>query len=153
MKYRDLPTKEGGYHRTGTRTPMQWDHSAHMGFSDNPEAEPYLPLPDEENAVTVEDQLNQPHSLLNTVKELIVLRHRYKYLQADALFEPVNPGKEKMPFVYRRGSLILAVNPSGKRQRVENSVFEDRTIIYKIGKAAIDGSDLIIDAQSFMICK
>ena len=153
MKYRDLPTKEGGYHRTGTRTPMQWDHSAHMGFSDNPEAEPYLPLPDEENAVTVEDQLNQPHSLLNTVKELIVLRHRYKYLQADALFEPVNPGKEKMPFIYRRGSLILAVNPSGKRQRVENSVFEDRTIIYKIGKAAIDGSDLIIDAQSFMICK
>ncbi len=33
MRYRNLPTKEGGYVRTGTRTPMQWDASANLGFS------------------------------------------------------------------------------------------------------------------------
>ena len=33
MRYRNLPTKEAGYVRTGTRTPMQWDASANLGFS------------------------------------------------------------------------------------------------------------------------
>ncbi len=33
MRYRWLPTKEGGYHRTGSRTPMQWDNGRNMGFS------------------------------------------------------------------------------------------------------------------------
>lgn len=34
MDYRVIPTKEGGYHRTGSRTPMQWDAGPNLGFSE-----------------------------------------------------------------------------------------------------------------------
>ena len=33
MRYLDVPTKEGGYQRTGSRTPMQWNSGRNMGFS------------------------------------------------------------------------------------------------------------------------
>lgn len=33
MRYRDLPTKEGGYVRTGSRTPMQWQSLASLNAS------------------------------------------------------------------------------------------------------------------------
>ncbi len=50
MNYRNLPTKEGGYVRTGTRTPMQWDQRAkNMGFSDADAQCIYLPIIDEEH--------------------------------------------------------------------------------------------------------
>ena len=33
MRYQNLPTKEGGYTRTYSRTPMQWDNTENCGFS------------------------------------------------------------------------------------------------------------------------
>ena len=33
MRYLRLPTKEGGYFRTGSRTPMQWAPGENLGFS------------------------------------------------------------------------------------------------------------------------
>ena len=33
MRYLDVPTKEGGYFRTGSRTPMQWNDKKNHGFS------------------------------------------------------------------------------------------------------------------------
>ena len=36
MRYLDVRTKEGGYQRTGSRTPMQWSRDEGMGFSTAP---------------------------------------------------------------------------------------------------------------------
>jgi len=34
MRYQgDLVSKEGGYSRTGSRTPMQWNSEKNLGFS------------------------------------------------------------------------------------------------------------------------
>ncbi|PJM78405.1 alpha-amylase family glycosyl hydrolase [Bifidobacterium scaligerum] len=46
MHYRPLPTKEGGYVRTGSRTPMQWDaKTPNLGFSAAANAKAlYLPV-------------------------------------------------------------------------------------------------------------
>ena len=33
MRYLDLDSVEGGYNRTGSRSPMQWDRGKNYGFS------------------------------------------------------------------------------------------------------------------------
>ena len=69
MRYRPLPSKEGGYTRTGSRTPMQWDDGANLGFSQAAAEALYLPVDPAEDAPTVE------RAMRNTV------RHRRTDLQ------------------------------------------------------------------------
>ena len=113
MRYQNLPTKEGGYIRTGSRTPMQWSGGKNLGFSTAAPENLYLPTDPLADAPTVERALADKNSVLHTVRALLALRHAQEDLQADALFEPVITADDK-PFVYKRGSLLLAVNPTGK---------------------------------------
>ncbi len=116
MRYmRDLPTKEGGYTRTGTRTPMQWNRGKNLGFSDAEAEKLYLPVDPAPDAPTVESQENDPDSLLSTVRSLIALRRSEKELQADGSFEVLCDEKDR-PFVYKRGSLTVALNVSGEEK-------------------------------------
>ena len=145
MRYLPLPTKEGGYVRTGSRTPMQWSRGKNLGFSTCRKNRLYLPVDASPDAPTVEDQERDPASLLNTVRAVLALRHRERDLTADGDFQVVcgEPGK---PFVYRRGSLILAVNPSGGEARLSVNLNVRRTL-FRIG----DGTWEHMGAQSFFI--
>ena len=118
MRYlADLPTKEGGYTRTGSRTPMQWDEGKNLGFSKGLAEDLYLPVDPAPDAPTVGAQENDPASLLNTVKAILRLRHACPDLQADGSFAVLHAKKGDPLLVYRRGSLTLAVNPSDKPQK------------------------------------
>ena len=115
MRYLEtLPTKEGGYTRTGSRTPMQWIAGKNLGFSAAEAKELYLPVDDAPDAPTVNEQAKDPASLLNTVKAILALRHGTPDLQADGSFEVLHAQKDDPLFVYRRGKLTLAVNPADK---------------------------------------
>ena len=133
MRYQQIPTKEGGYNRTGSRTPMQWNHSENLGFSTGSRERLYLPVDPAEDAPTVESQAADPASLLNTVKAVLALRQNYEDLQADAPLDVLcsEPGQ---PFVYRRGGLICAVNPDGENRSVQIPA-KDAKVIYAIGSA------------------
>ena len=115
MRYLDyLPTKEGGYTRTGSRTPMQWAPGKNLGFSQAAPEKLYLPVDPALDAPTVSGQEGDPASILNTVKAVLALRHGHPDLQADGSFEVLHAKKGDPLLVYRRGSLTLAVNPSDK---------------------------------------
>lgn len=150
MRYQQLPTKEGGYFRTGSRTPMQWDGTKNLGFSGGDAADLYLPVDPADDAPTVAAQEGDPDSLLNTVRALLKLRHAEEDLQADAPFEVVcaEPGQ---PFAYRRGALLAAVNPSGEAMSLD--VDAGRAVIYALGGAALDGGRLVLPPQSFAVLK
>ena len=151
MRYLDLPTKEGGYFRTGSRTPMQWDDTKNLGFSTGCADALYLPVDPAADAPTVAAQEDDPDSLLNTVRALLKLRHAEPDLQADAEYETLCDQKGK-PFVYRRGSLIVAVNPSGEALSVEAPV-AGKAPICTLGRADVKGGELILGAQSFVVLK
>ena len=165
MRYLDIPTKEGGYTRTGSRTPMQWDNSKNKGFSEADQDKLYLPVDTSEDAPTVEDQAKDPDSLYNTVKALTALRHGYDDLKADSTFSVIYAEKEEFPFVYRRGNLLIAINPSEKRDSTalpaeafiktnDNSGKQcELKQIYVIGGSKVNGNTLVTDAQSFAIYK
>jgi maltose alpha-D-glucosyltransferase/alpha-amylase len=79
-----LPSKEGGYERTGTRTPMQWAPGPGAGFSRADPADFYLPLDPSPDRPDVESQRADPHSLWHYVRTLVAARRREPALRADA---------------------------------------------------------------------
>ena len=123
MAYQEnLPSKEGGYERTGSRTPMQWDGGKNRGFSRADPRKLYLPVDRRSSAPDVASQEQNPDSLLRTVRALVLLRQRHPALQAKGTFKVLSQGPHQ-PLVYARekdGEKILAViQPSGKRARVK----------------------------------
>ncbi len=151
MAYRPLPTKEGGYQRTGSRTPMQWSGGRNLGFSEGSEELLYLPVDPAADAPTVEGQEADAGSLLHFVRGLIALRHSLPQLQNDSPFGVYAAKKGSRLFAYRRGELLLAVNPGLTTQTLEL----DGTYApcYTIGAPGVEGSLLSMPAQSFVILK
>ena len=151
MRYLDVRTKEGGYQRTGSRTPMQWSRGEGMGFSHAPAEQFYLPLDASDDAPCVEEQLADPGSLLSEVTRLTTLRHAHEDLQADALFSVINDDEDEAPFVYRRGGMILTINPSSCEKRFCGEQLAGRVLVYRIGEAALADGCLTMPGQSFAV--
>lgn len=147
MRYLYLPTKEGGYTRTGSRTPMQWNKSKNLGFSTAEPDKLYLPVDPRADAPTVEEQQRDPNSLLSTMKALLKLRHAEPDLQSKPNLKILHA--EKRLFVYRRGDLVLAVN-SGPIA-AEAGVSLTGEPIYAIGSCSLREGCCRMEAQSFGI--
>ena len=113
MRYLKLPSKEGGYTRTGTRTPMQWSSEKNMGFSDAPAGQLYLPQDPSGDAPNVQAQAGDAGSMLEHVRSLLALRRRYPQLGTYGTFD-VLLGEKDRPFVYKRDDLVCFVNPDGQ---------------------------------------
>jgi maltose alpha-D-glucosyltransferase/alpha-amylase len=109
-----LRSKEGGYRRTGARTPMQW--TAEGGFSAAPESEWYLPQHAEgvtRAAHNVDAQRADADSLLNHVRRLIELRKTHPALSAEAEWEPLARSGPTLVYTRRGGGarLLVVVHP------------------------------------------
>ena len=76
----DLPSKEGGFERTGSRTPMQWDSTLNAGFSSAKPEDLYLPVDPSPDRPTVESQTADETSLYHEVKRLIAVRMAHEAL-------------------------------------------------------------------------
>lgn len=149
MRYRWCPTKEGGFLRTGSRTPMQWNKGKNLGFSDAAAEDLYLPVDPAEDAPTVEAQQNDPASFLNHVKGLIALRHGNEDLQNYSPFTVYSAEKDSRLFAYKRGKLLLCVNPSDKSLELKlDGAYKS---IYTIGAPVVEGEKLMMPAQSFVV--
>lgn len=151
MRYQaDLPTKEGGYTRTGSRTPMQWDKSANMGFS---EAEPeklYLPVDPDPDAPCVQEAEGRD-GLYETVRAVLAIRHREPDLRTDGPFSVLYAKSKDPLFVYRRGDRIAAVNPSGKALSAEVKGLNGRTPLLTVGEATVTDDRVTLAPQSFVL--
>ena len=155
MRYQaGMPTKEGGYTRTGTRTPMQWAAGKNLGFSGADASLLYLPVDASPDAPTVAAQEGDPASLLETVRALVRFRHEHKDLAADTDFEAFEIPGEPHALVYRRGGLYLCVNPSGKAVPLPEAIakkLSGRQCLFALGaNRAGDASD-ILPPESFAI--
>ena len=119
MKHTFGINKDGGYIRTGARTPMQWDNSENYGFSTY--SPTYLPI-NECKTQTVEDMQIREDSLLNTVRKLVEIRKSSSAFSADGGLEIVLCEKGGYPLVFRRfnenSSFLVAVNPSNEEKYV-----------------------------------
>ena len=148
MRYQLLPNKEGGYTRTGSRTPMQWDTSKNMGFSLANEDDLYLPVDSQSKSLTVAKQEADPDSLLNTFRNITKLRHSEPDLLDNANFVVVS----RNPFIYKRGSILMAVNPTTKEKTVHLETTK-KEVLLSIGTSSICNNILTLAPQSFIAVK
>ena len=117
MRYVEgLTSVEGGYDRTGSRSPMQWDGSVNAGFSLAGEEKLYIPLDPAPDRPTVAGQTADPDSLYHEVRELIALRQAHPALKNRGGIEFICAEKNAYPFVYLRSAeeerILVILNPS-----------------------------------------
>lgn len=150
MRYQKLPCKEGGYTRTGSRTPMQWDDSVNHGFS---EADPsclYLPTDDRADAPTVAAQKERKDSLYHMVRELFRFRKEHSAFARHDNLEILSAEEGRRSFAYRRDDLVMVCNPSDHVERIDVNV-TGMKVVFGIGAARWDQNGCVPEAQSFLI--
>jgi maltose alpha-D-glucosyltransferase/alpha-amylase len=111
--------------RNGVRTPMQWSADRNAGFSRANSQRLYLPIiidPEYHyEAVNVEAQQNNHHSLLWWMKRLIALRKRYKAFGRGSLSFLAPENRKVLAFIrrYQDESILVVANLSRFVQYVE----------------------------------
>lgn len=109
MKTSDLPSKDGGFQRTGTRIPMIWnDEKPNHGFCDE-ECKPYLPF-NEDNTMSVSSVIKDDKSLYHYIRRLAALRKEIPDLKEPHL----DIKEEKRVLTFTRGKYRLIVNMSDR---------------------------------------
>lgn len=150
-----LTSVEGGFGRTGSRTPMQWDKSLNAGFSSAEKL--YIPLDPSKDRPDAASQLDDESSLLNTVKKLISIRLAHTALQNFGGFEFVYAEKESYPLIYRRfdedEEIFVVINPLGKAAKCATDVNISGEILFSQGGdiKLSDGSVEVPPCSAFII--
>lgn len=151
MAYRFLPTKEGGYHRTGSRTPMQWNTGKNLGFSEGRAEDLYLPVDPNPCGATVSQQESDPDSMLNHVRRVIALRQAHEDLGNYSDFSVYYAQHGDRLFAYKRGALLLAVNPGLEEKTLK--LDKNYELIFTYGQTALSEDTLALSGQSFAVLK
>lgn len=148
MPYSKLKSKDGGYCRTGSRTPMQWNSGKNAGFSDT-DGELYLPINENYCTVNCEAMAKDNNSLLNTVKTLVEIKRKYLgEFSLDADFKLLS---DTYPVVFKRKknnkSFICAVNPSDRHYTIDlpegSQVLISNNVQFENSKAKMCGVSYI----------
>lgn len=114
MRKLNLPSHEGGYFRTGSRTPMQWNAGTNAGFSAGDPSSLYLPIDEEKyQEINLETEKKDPASLYSEVKRLLAFRKDHSCFLASSGFTLVS---DDYPLIYERHDdkekLTIVINPS-----------------------------------------
>lgn len=157
MRYQPLKSKDGGYHRTGSRTPMQWDNTINNGFSTTDGAL-YLPVEGPDSPYTVAAQQADPSSIYHTVRALVHLKRTLACLHATAGFKVLHTGRrgDGNPFIYRRSSatdeLVAVILPRGRQMEIDMKKYlKDGTYESILQNAAYDGRILSCRGTSYAV--
>ena len=134
-----LHSVEGGYNRTGSRTPMQWDSTTNAGFSAAPKDMLYIRQDESQDRPTVEAQIADAGSLYHEIRKLIAIRQATPALQSKGEIEFVYAQKEKYPFAYIRSAgdckILVVINPSRQEASFAGE-YQVKEVLYCFGEGA-----------------
>lgn len=119
MRYiENITSVEGGYNRTGSRSPMQWDDTVNAGFSTALKEKLYICQDESADRPTAANQLADENSLYHEIKRLIEIRQAHKALRSKGEIEFVYAEKDAYPLAYVRRSgeqkILVVINPADR---------------------------------------
>ena len=165
----NLVSVEGGYGRTGSRSPMQWDSSTNAGFSSAPAEKLYIPLDPSPKRPTVQAQQQNKKSLYHEIQKLIKIRQEHEALQSRGEIEFIFAKKNEYPLAYVRScagknqpgeKILVIINPSEKEVsfpcdlkklggKIGDSTDLLKNAIYTFGgKIKLEGKKIFIAGKS-----
>lgn len=135
MRHLNLVSVEGGYSRTGARTPMQWNHEKNCGFSGAEAEKLYTQQDPAKDAPVVCEQMVQENSLWREVQKLIQIRKEHSALCASGKIAFICTG-ENYPLAYIRSDeneqILVVVNPCAKEACIP-CAGEIKETVYALG--------------------
>ncbi len=144
MRYVEgLASVEGGYERTGSRSPMQWNHTVNAGFSAAAPEKLYIPLDAGADRPTVEEQMADSGSLFHEVARLIAVRQAHPALQSGGAIEFLYAEENAYPLCYLRSAenqkILVILNPADRAVSFPCPYLPAKTIYSFGSQAAFDG--------------
>ncbi len=144
--------------RNGVRTPMQWDDSKNAGFSSADKAKLFAPLIDDPEYnpghVSVQNQKNDPESLLNKIKYMITVRKQHEAFCRN-IFSWVDFNNDQVASYTRKNgdeTLLILNNLSGEQQTVDLKNGNIKLDTYSIlinGKESINIKNQILSLEPY----
>ena len=142
MRYLEgLTSVEGGYNRTGSRSPMQWDETTNAGFSSASKEKLYICMDESADRPTVATQMADENSLYNEVKKLTHVRLAHPALQSFGDIKFVYAEKDSYPLAYVRSTMgedtpsekiLVILNPADHEASFACDL-EPKECIYSMG--------------------
>lgn len=158
MRYVEgLTSVEGGYGRTGSRSPMQWESGKNAGFSEADAEKLYIPIDPAADRPTVRQQMNDESSLWHEVKRLIEFRQAHTALQSRGSIRFIT--EQGYPLVYERESkienekLLIMINPSGRAASFEYRAKLGEVLYSYGGGVSQNGTTVQISGQTAVVVK
>ena len=153
MRYVEgLDSVEGGYNRTGSRSPMQWDSTTNAGFSAAAKEKLYIAIDPDEGRPTVEHAMADEDSLYHEVRRLIAVRRAHKALTSGGSIEFVYAEKDAYPLAYVRGAdderVLVIVNPANRAVSFPCKLVPKGKIYGVGGEAAAENGTIRVDART-----
>ncbi|MEX3459437.1 alpha,alpha-phosphotrehalase [Staphylococcus hominis] len=107
--------------RDNSRTPIQWNQNENAGFTSGT---PWIDLPNNIDAINVEDAISNKDSVLHVYRQLIKLRHYYDIITYGDI-EPLYMDHPQL-FIYRRNykndSWLIIANFSNETVRIPDDL-------------------------------
>ena len=149
MRYVEgLKSVEGGYERTGSRTPMQWDHTVNAGFSAAAKEKLYIRQDESPDRPTLEAQQEDQNSLYNETRRLIAVRQAHPALQSKGDIAFVYAEKDAYPLAYVRSSgrerLLVILNPAERNVSFPLEANLGEAVYTYGGKAVQNGGQIAV---------
>ena len=157
MRYiHGLTSVEGGYHRTGTRTPMQWDKGPNAGFSAAPPEWLYIAIDPDPERPDVRSQMEDMGSLWHTVRALNELRAAHPALQADGSLRFLDKGEKALAYerVKDGERVVVAIAPKAEGIRLAlRDAVKAEELFSLGGKARLEDGELIVPGRSAYVMR
>ena len=147
MRYVEgLTSVEGGYNRTGSRSPMQWDHTPNAGFSSAAPDKLYIPIDPAADRPTMEAQKAGENTLYKEVQRLIRVRRDNPALGNLGDIRFVWAKENTYPLAYVRESgeqrVLVVLNPGTREQLLPvKAAGQVKGEVYRYGDSIRKGED------------
>mgnify|MGYP000731070036 FL=1 len=139
--------------RDNARTPVQWSDSANAGFTTGT---PWLKVNSNYKDINVQNQENDPDSVLNYYRKLVATRKspEYKEVFTYGVFEPAYEDTEYVMAYYRVSDnqrILIAANFGKDAKTIELKFPVKKVVLSNVGRKEINEVSLKLDSCEVIV--